>query len=91
MKITKKTIIAVLFMLISIGGMAIERKSINFNHGWELTMGGKATTVDLPYDYQLNEPWDSTANRARGFKKQAEGYSVKLSLPTSHGRPHCTT
>lgn len=88
MKITKKTIIAVLFMLISIGGMAIERKSINFNHGWELTMGGKATTVDLPYDYQLNEPWDSTANRARGFKKQAEGWFRKTFIADQSWKGH---
>lgn len=56
---------------------ATERKVINFNHGWELTMRGKTKNVDLPYDYQLNLPWDSTANRARAFKKQAEGWFRK--------------
>lgn len=51
-----------------------------FNFGWKFKAGDVANSqnisfddndwrkLDLPHDFQIEQPWDSTANRGRGFK-----------------------
>lgn len=67
-----------------------------FNFGWRFTLGNPEgaekpgfddsawRTLDLPHDYQFEQPWDSTANRGRGFKPMCEGwYRKTFRLPAS--------
>jgi beta-galactosidase len=61
------------------------REEINFNFGWKFQAGdlkdaqainyddGKWRAIDLPHDFQFEQPWDSSANRARGFKTMGKG------------------
>ncbi len=40
-----------------------------FDRGWQ--------SMDLPHDYQINQPWDKTASGARGFKQMGTGWYRK--------------
>ncbi|MDR0415671.1 MAG: DUF4982 domain-containing protein [Prevotellaceae bacterium] len=65
------------------------RVSQLFNFGWKLQLGSVDNaqsasfddaawqSVDLPHDFQIGMPWDSTANRARGFKQMGEAWYRK--------------
>lgn len=45
-------------------------KDVTFNDGdWR--------KLDLPHDFQIEQPWDSTANRGRGFKALGTGWYRK--------------
>lgn len=76
-----------LLLLVPLYSMAVGREVIDFNRNWQflLNVEGKpgmsdwaqARVLDLPYDYQLNLPWDEEANRARAFKRQASGWFRK--------------
>lgn len=45
-------------------------KEVSFNDGdWH--------KLDLPHDFQIEQPWDSTANRGRGFKALGTGWYRK--------------
>lgn len=60
-----------------------------FNFGWKFKIGeisnaqntafndGDWRKLDLPHDFQIEQPWDSTANRGRGFKAPAVGWYRK--------------
>lgn len=60
-----------------------------FNFGWLFTYGDPNSAesptfsdstwerVDLPHDYQINQPWDKTASGARGFKNMSTGWYRK--------------
>ncbi len=68
-----------------------ENKRINqiFNFDWKFKMGEQTNAektqyndsdwlkLDLPHDFQINEPWDETAGGARGFKKMSIGWYRK--------------
>ena len=60
-----------------------------FNFGWTFKDGDIANAqdpafddsgwrkLDLPHDFQIEQPWDKTANKARGFKTQGAGWYRK--------------
>jgi beta-galactosidase len=60
-----------------------------FNFGWKFKMGdlpdaqnvnfndGDWRKLDLPHDFQIEQPWDSSANRGRGFKTLGTGWYRK--------------
>lgn len=62
---------------------------ILFNLGWLFHFGDPSGAeqpsyadkaweqVDLPHDYQINQPWEKTASGARGFKKMSTGWYRK--------------
>lgn len=66
------------------------------NFGWRFALGNPAGAempdfddsawrqLDLPHDYQFEQPWDETANKGRGFKPMCEGwYRKTLRVPAS--------
>lgn len=60
-----------------------------FNFGWKFNAGDIANAqelafddggwrkLDLPHDFQFEQPWDSTANRGRGYKTSGIGWYRK--------------
>lgn len=89
MKKMTKTILSLLLCFVSTLSYSKEREVIDFNRGWQFCLTDNASEpipvtgsswqqIDLPYDFQLNMPWDSTANRARAFKKQAAAWFRKV-------------
>ena len=60
-----------------------------FNFGWKFKAGEVTNAqdlafndndwrkLDLPHDFQFEQPWDSTANRGRGFKAMGAGWYRK--------------
>ena len=60
-----------------------------FNFGWKFKAGDMPDAkevafddagwrkLDLPHDFQIERPWDSTANRGRGFKTLGTGWYRK--------------
>src|SRR5688572_29602871 len=60
-----------------------------FNFGWKFKIGdvpnaqnvnfddGDWRKLDLPHDFQIEQPWDSSANRGRGFKTLGTGWYRK--------------
>lgn len=67
----------------------ISQRSILFNFDWTFTMGNPANAaavnyddsnwrkLDLPHDFQFEQPWDSLESKARGFKKMCDGWYRK--------------
>jgi beta-galactosidase len=65
------------------------RQTELFNFGWKFHLGdlGNAEkvqfddaswkAVDLPHDFQINQPWDKNAKGARGFKAMETGWYRK--------------
>ena len=72
---------------------AEDKKNISmselFNFGWTFSMGdlkdaekvqfddNQWKTLDLPHDFQINQPWDKSANGARGFKRMETAWYRK--------------
>lgn len=89
MQKTFNTLLVLALLGMAASSEAQERENELFNFGWRFhlgeVIGGEAPTLDdadwksldLPYDYQLNQPWVETASRARGFKEQASGWFRK--------------
>lgn len=60
-----------------------------FNFGWKFKAGDISNAqspnfndndwrkLDLPHDYQIEQPWDSTASKGRGFKTLGTGWYRK--------------
>lgn len=60
-----------------------------FNFGWKFKTGdipdaaslsfddSDWRNLDLPHDFQIEQPWDSTANRGRGYKALGTGWYRK--------------
>src|SRR5688572_20006207 len=60
-----------------------------FNFGWKFKAGdvsnaqspafddGDWRKLDIPHDFQFEQPWDSTASRGRGFKAMGVGWYRK--------------
>lgn len=65
------------------------RSSQLFNFGWKFQAGdltdavnpdfndGGWRTLDIPHDFQFEQPWDKTASRGRGFKAMGVGWYRK--------------
>ncbi len=85
------TIIAICFATLLFGRNNNEPVRINqlFNFGWKFKAGDVPNAsnltfddsewrkLDLPHDFQIEQPWDSTANRGRGFKTNGIGWYRK--------------
>lgn len=85
------TIIAIFFTAFLFAQNNNEQVRINqlFNFGWKFKAGDIANAqsisfddndwrkLDLPHDFQIEQPWDSTANRGRGFKTNGIGWYRK--------------
>ena len=68
-----------------------------FNFGWKFQLGNTQgaesadyddsnwRTLDLPHDFQFEQPWDEQAKGARGFKQMCEGwYRKTFDIPASY-------
>lgn len=65
------------------------RMSQLFNFGWKFQAGdlkdayslnyddSSWRTLDIPHDFQIEQPWDESAGRARGFKAMGTGWYRK--------------
>ncbi|WP_334319555.1 glycoside hydrolase family 2 TIM barrel-domain containing protein [Termitidicoccus mucosus] len=65
------------------------RRSLLFNFGWKFRAGDVEgaqaaayndsdwRAVDLPHDFQIEQPWEKSARGARGFKKMGAGWYRK--------------
>ncbi|MEJ8819380.1 glycoside hydrolase family 2 TIM barrel-domain containing protein [Lacibacter sp. H407] len=85
------TIIAFCFATILFGQNNNAPVRINqlFNFGWKFKAGDISNAqqisfndadwrkLDLPHDFQFEQPWDSSANRGRGFKTNGIGWYRK--------------
>lgn len=73
-----------------------EHKCQLFNFGWKFQLGNPEgaermdyddstwRTLDLPHDYQFEQPWDEKENKGRGFKRMCEGwYRKTFNVPES--------
>ena len=77
----KRKILALACVLFSFCSMSAAEHLL-WNFGWRFALGEQNGAeavafddsswreLDLPYDYQLGLPWDSTAKPSRGFKAQ---------------------
>lgn len=67
-----------------------------FNFGWRFSLGNPEgaertdyddsdwRTLDLPHDYQFEQPWTENENKGRGFKRMCEGwYRKTFNVPES--------
>ncbi len=67
-----------------------------FNFGWRFCLGNPEgaertdyddsawRTLDLPHDYQFEQPWEESENKGRGFKRMCEGwYRKTFNVPES--------
>ena len=65
-----------------------------FNADWKFQLGNPAGAecvdyddsawrkLDLPHDYQFEQPWDEKADKGRGFKPMCEGwYRKSFNIP----------
>lgn len=85
------TIIAICFTTFLFAQSNTEHVRINqlFNFGWKFKAGEISNAqsltfddsdwrkLDLPHDFQFEQPWDSSANRGRGFKTMGAGWYRK--------------
>ncbi len=65
------------------------RQEANFNFGWKFYRGNIENAqkndfddsgwrnLDLPHDFQIEQPWDKSAGGARGFKVTSDGWYRK--------------
>ncbi len=73
-----------------------EHKCQLFNFGWKFQLGNPEgaeridyddsawRTLDIPHDYQFEQPWDEKENKGRGFKRMCEGwYRKTFNVPES--------
>jgi beta-galactosidase len=78
-----------LFSLSAQESTNITRQSILFNFGWKFHAGqaegahlatfndANWRNLDLPHDFQFDQPWLEDGDRARGFKAMGEGWYRK--------------
>lgn len=86
------TLLAICFTTFLFAQSNNEQVRVNqlFNFGWKFKIGdipnaqnvnfddGDWRRLDLPHDFQIEQPWDSTANRGRGFKTLGTGWYRKI-------------
>jgi beta-galactosidase len=85
------TLIAICFTTVLFGQNNSEQVRVNqlFNFGWKFKAGdvpnaqnisfndGDWRKLDLPHDFQIEQPWDKLASRGRGFKAMGIGWYRK--------------
>ena len=72
----------------------VDLKRVLFNFDWKFELGNPEGAerkdfddsawrkLDLPHDYQFEQPWEETENKGRGFKRMCEGwYRKSFSVP----------
>lgn len=85
--------VSLFFCLITLTASAQEKKDIRlselFNFGWKFHLGdlkdaekiqfddASWKALDLPHDFQINQPWDKNAKASRGFKVMETGWYRK--------------
>lgn len=89
----KSTIVCIMLLFVMQTIAATEREVILMNFGWKFQLGevengekpqlddSQWRHLDLPYDYQLNMPWEKTANRSRAFKDMSGAWFRKTFHP----------
>ena len=57
----------------------VRQRSELFNFGWQFRLSGDSVwrTIDLPHDFQFEQPWDQRGGSARGYKPGCEGWYRK--------------
>ena len=84
-------VLALLCTASGLAGATDDAARINqlFNFDWKFKAGDIPSAeqpafddhdwrqLDLPHDFQIEQPWDKTANRARGFKAPGTGWYRK--------------
>jgi beta-galactosidase len=89
----KNIISTILVLLLSVTIFAQESNNIRvtklFNFGWKFQTGDLPDAVnpnfndagwrhlDIPHDFQFEQPWDKTASKGRGFKAMGIGWYRK--------------
>src|SRR6478609_4737037 len=89
----KKNILLLLLLLslncFAQNDKATNRINQLFNFGWKFQAGSVPGAealnyddkswrqLDLPHDFQFEQPWDKSASAARGFKQMGEGWYRK--------------
>ena len=74
----------------------VQHKCRLFNFDWRFQLGNPEGAeradyddsawrlLDLPHDYQFEQPWDEQEDKGRGFKRMCEGwYRKTFSVPES--------
>ena len=68
----------------------VEHQSVLFNFDWKFQLGNPEGAeradyddsawrrLDLPHDYQFEQPWEENENKGRGFKRMCEGWYRKV-------------
>lgn len=58
----------------------VNKQKVLWNFDWEFSLGKEPSTwnkVDLPHDFQFEQPWTKDGGGARGFKPMCEGWYRK--------------
>lgn len=88
-----KKIVCLILALSAITLSAAERESVLLNFDWRFHLGeadgaeglmfddSSWRQLDLPYDYQINMPWNEKASRSRGFKDMSGAWFRKSFRP----------
>ena len=65
----------------------VRQRSELFNFGWQFRLSGDSVwrTIDLPHDFQFEQPWDQRGGSARGYKPGCEGGTERPLLQTAVG------
>ena len=89
----KQYVFSLFLLFASITTFAAERDSVLLNFDWKFHLGEVANgekpetndkswrVLDIPYDYQLNMPWNKDARAARGFKEMSGAWFRKTFIP----------
>jgi len=89
----KKLVFIFIYLWLAVSVQAQESNNIRFsqlfNFGWKFKAGDISDAqnltfddrewrkLDLPHDFQFEQPWDSSANRGRGYKAMGIGWYRK--------------
>ena len=55
-------------------------KKVLWNFDWEFSFGNEQKEwrhIDLPHDFQFEQPWTEDGSKARGFKPMCDGWYRK--------------
>lgn len=67
----------------------VAHQKMLWNFGWEFSLGKEPNAwrqVDLPHDFQFEQPWTKDGGGARGFKPMCEGWYRKTFVADSTWR-----
>lgn len=73
----KKALILLLTLCVALP-ISAQRKTL-FNFGWEWRMANEKEwrSVDLPHDFQFEQPWSQDESKARGYKPSCDAWYRK--------------